>query len=81
MGSFENVFLVLHSLFNILNFVKGLKGLLLFYWQFSGPFSLAPILSDSLSDFHVGKNDTFWGYLKHRMLGCLLLRYFSASLV
>ena len=38
MGSFENVFLVFLFLFNILNLV------LLFYWKFSGPFSLAPIL-------------------------------------
>ena len=34
MGSFENVFLVFLFLFNILNLV------LLFYWKFSGPFSL-----------------------------------------
>ena len=38
MGSFENVFLVFLFLFNILNLV------LLLYWKFSGPFSLAPIL-------------------------------------
>ena len=38
MGSFENVFLVFLFLFNILNLV------LLFYWKFSGPFSLVPIL-------------------------------------
>ena len=34
-----------------------------------------------LSDFYMGKNDTFWAYLKHRMLGYLILRYLSASRV
>ena len=38
MGSFENNFLVFLFLFNISNLV------LLFYLNFSGPFSLAPIL-------------------------------------
>ena len=38
MGSYENVFPVFLFLFNILNLV------LPFYWKFSGPFSLAPIL-------------------------------------
>ena len=38
MGSYENVFPMFLFLFNILNLV------LLFYWKFSGPFSLAPIL-------------------------------------
>ena len=38
MGSYENVFPVFLFLFNILNL------LLPFYWKFSGPFSLAPIL-------------------------------------
>ena len=90
MCSFENVFLVFLFLFNILNLV------LLFYRKFSGPFSLAPnLLVNSwitfwergilkhmlLSDFYMGKNDTFWAYLKHRMLGYLILRYLSASRV
>ena len=99
MGSFEYVFLVFLFLFNILNLV------LLFYWKFSGAFSLAPILLVNsritflregnfkcqetiarvkhmlLSDFYMGKNDTFWAYLKHRMLGYLILAYLSASRV
>ena len=99
MGSFEYVFLVFLFLFNILNLV------LLFYWKFSGLFSLAPILLVNsritflregnfkcqetiarvkhmlLSDFYIGKNDTFWAYLKHRMLGYLILAYLSASRV
>ena len=86
-------------LFKILNLV------LLFYWKFSGLFSLAPILLVNsritfwergnfecqetiahvkhmlLSDFYMGKNDTFWAYLKRRMLGYLILRYLSASRV
>ena len=77
MGSYENVFPVFLFLFNILNLV------LPFYWKFSGPFSLAPILLVNsritfwergnfecqetiahvkhmlLSDFCMGKNDTF----------------------
>ena len=34
-----------------------------------------------LADFYMGKNDTFWEYLKHRMLGYSILRYLSASRV
>ena len=93
MSSSENVFPVFLFLFNILNLV------LLFYWKFSGPFSLAPILLVNsrrnfecqetiahvkhmlLSDFYMGENDTLWAYLKHRMLGYLILRYLSASRV
>ena len=99
MDSFENVFPVFLFLFNILNLV------LLFYWKFSGPFSLAPILLVNskitfwkrgnfecqetiahvkhmlLSDFYMGKNDTFLAYLKHRILGYLILRYLSVSRV
>ena len=34
-----------------------------------------------LSDFYMSKNDTFLAYLKHRMLGYLILMYLSASRV
>ena len=34
-----------------------------------------------LSDFCMGKNDTYCAYLKHRTLGFLILRCLSASRV